>query len=219
MSDPVPAPLASGVQDPKLAPAAPATAPLEAEVKTLKEQNEEYKRRLDGMSGSLRKVEEFITKLAPTPPNPAPIKTDDKVAVLEKELTAMKTRQVETEKRANIIAATSGLDFFDADDVVQRLTGQIQQREDGTFFVKQLQILKETGANVEREVSISEAVKSLAKEKPYLVKTTVQGGVATSGGKGGAPAVLPKTLKEAMANPNEYGRLKRENPEYLKTLK
>lgn len=209
---------AIAAQQAKVAPAAPATAPLEAEIKTLKEQNEEYKRRLDGMSGSLRKVEEFVTKL--TPQAPAAPNKSDKVELLEKELTAMKTKQTETDKRSEIIAATSGLNFFDTDDVVSRMAGQIQQREDGTFFVKRKETLKETGAQVEREVSVSEAVKALAKEKTYLVKTEVKGGIQANGGKGGVNIeVLPKTLKEAQANPNEYWRLKQENPAYLATLK
>lgn len=210
---------AIAAQQAKVAPAAPATAPLEAEIKTLKEQNQEYQRRLDGMSGSLRKVEEFIAKLTPPEPKKEPNKSD-KVELLEKELTAMKTKQTETDKRSEIIAATSGLNFFDTDDVVSRMAGQIQQREDGTFFVKRKETLKETGAQVEREVSVSEAVKALAKEKTYLVKTEVKGGIQANGGKGGVNIeVLPKTLKEAQANPNEYWRLKQENPAYLATLK
>lgn len=183
---------------PNVTPAAPATAPLEAErVKQLEAKLEEFGRRFEGVSAALRKSEDFIAKLTPTP---APATKPDRVEALENELKAMRDKQVQTERRAAIIGATSGLGFYDAEDVVERVGKQIQQREDGSYFVEIAEVLPETGRISKREASIPEAVKALAKEKPYLVKTTVNDGTGAGGSKAGAPTTDP-TYEQLMRDP------------------
>jgi len=125
------------------------------------------------------------------------------------------------EKRHNAVrAAASSIPWFNPDDAIRELLPLTQER-DGRLYIPTTE--RVGTVDVSKELSIDDAVKGLAKSKPYLVKATVQSGSGASGGNstGSAGTSLKTEItkwSQVKENPVLLARLQAEDPQYAEAL-
>ena len=125
------------------------------------------------------------------------------------------------EKRANAVrAAVSAIPWFNPEDAVRELLPVAQER-DGRLFVQASE--KVGSVDVSKELTLEEAVRGLAKAKPYLIKASLSGGSGASGDAlgGSAPSMLKGQItkwRQVKDDPVLLSRLQAEDPEYAEKL-
>ncbi|MGD0089927.1 MAG: hypothetical protein ABSE73_08410 [Planctomycetota bacterium] len=102
-------------------------------------------------------------------------------------------------------AAVAKVDWFDAEDAVRELAGQVRE-QDGRCSVAAREIV--AGVEVERRLSLEEAVSDLARRKAHWVRARPSGGSGATGGTSFQPAgsareVSRKDLREGRVDPAE----------------
>jgi len=102
-------------------------------------------------------------------------------------------------------AAVSKVDWFDSEDAVRELAGQVREKE-GRYFVAVRE--NAAGIEVEKACSLEEAVAALAQRKAHWVRAKPAGGSGASGATGsqlgdGAREVTRKDLREGRVDPAE----------------
>jgi hypothetical protein len=147
---------------------------------------------------------------------------EDKYTKLEAELNAMKTGMRDSKIQGEIISAASPLGFFDpVNDVVGRLKGKVVEK-DGKFVVPGKQKLEATGAEIDVEYSIADAVKQIAVERPYLVKGQASN-AEPIGATGRADTLnalnAPSDYNTLLANPNLMGAWLAKDPATVERLR
>lgn len=170
------------------------------------------------LPGMIKRIsgEMIESKLPKEPPKPAPEAPKPENKVVEapkpdqtaKELAELKQALINKERDAALGKAVDSVTWFDRDMAVNALKQVTKWEEDGSAYVE----VEKTyaGVKTKEKVGLDEAVKDLAAKKPFLVNTgRAQGG--TDAGKGGppkeAPATLPQSYDELLADPNVFAKL------------
>jgi len=110
------------------------------------------------------------------------------------------------ERRLSVLrAAVCKVDWFDAEDAVRELAGQVREKE-GRYFVAGRENV--AGIEVEKTYSLEDAVAALARRKAHWVRAKPAGGSGATGATGpqnidGARAVTRKDLRAGRVDPAE----------------
>jgi len=110
------------------------------------------------------------------------------------------------ERRLSALRAAVGkVEWFDAEDAVRELAGQVRE-QDGCCFVAARHTAG--GIEAERRLSLEEAVTDLARRKAHWVRARPSGGSGATGGTnshyaGAAREVTRKDLRDGRVDPAE----------------
>lgn len=128
---------------------------------------------------------------------------------------------IATEKRANAVrAAVSGITWFNPEDAVREILPNVTEK-DGRLLVPGVEKLADQ--EISREFPLDEAVRNLAKKKPYLVRASIQTGSGATGGlpgSAGSSGLKDQITKwsQVKDDPVLLARLQAENPAYAESL-
>jgi len=140
-------------------------------------------------------------------------KTNPEVAILRRELEAMKQKQADVEQRESVLNALSGVEFLKKAEGAMReiFNSRVERTEEGTLVYKH---------SSGEYYSLEEGAKVFAEENEYAVKAPSKGGSGATG-KSRAASSVPAgiTYAQITADPTLLGQMQRENPELLAKLK
>lgn len=187
-------------------PANPPAPDFGAQIKMLTDGFAQFQQALPQIVDA--RIQAALPKPKPEPkpePKPDDSKTGEQPTLksLQEQVTAL-TGEVKkrdealaaANRHSAIRAAVSKIEFFDPEDAVRELAGQVQEK-DGRHFVPGTEIV--AGVQVAREFTMEEAVQALAKRKPHWVKARVAGGSGATGASGTLPAGVRTVTRADLA--------------------
>lgn len=161
--------------DAKIAPLNTTLAAVQAENTTLK-----------GWLGRIDAENKEKAKAAPPPEPkpPVPPTTEGELKLLRERVDRAEKAKADSDKRSAITQAAAGISFVPGamDDVLAIMQGRVQETDEG-LRVEVTEKLA-TGEAVKVRIGVDEAMKRLAKEKPWLVQATVKPGAGMNGSGG-----------------------------------